>query len=60
MYDPQIGFALESPIIPNGLTEFTCMSNYTPSQISKIPYDSYDRMIQILIKKKEREKTDVL
>lgn len=59
MYDPQIGFALENPEIPNGLTEFTCMSNYTPSQILSIPYVSHECMTQILIKK-EREKTNVL
>ncbi|CAF1076010.1 unnamed protein product [Rotaria sp. Silwood1] len=41
-FDPQIGFALENPIIPKELTEFTCMSNYTPSQISRIPFDSFD------------------
>jgi hypothetical protein len=26
--------------------EFTCRSKYTPSQISKIPYDSFDRRIR--------------
>lgn len=41
-FDPQIGFALENPVVPNSLNEFTCMSNYTPSQVSRIPYDSSD------------------
>ncbi|CAF3221282.1 unnamed protein product [Rotaria socialis] len=41
-FDPQIGFALEHPNIPKTLSEFSCMSNYTPSQISKVPYDSFD------------------
>ena len=48
-FDPQIGFALINPTIPNSLTEFTCMSNYAPSQISRVPYDSFDRMIRKLI-----------
>ncbi|CAF0895692.1 unnamed protein product [Adineta ricciae] len=41
-FDPQIGFALENPTIPISLNEFTCKSNYTPSQKSRIPFDSYD------------------
>ncbi|CAF1068038.1 unnamed protein product [Adineta steineri] len=41
-FDPQIGFALENPTIPNSLIQFTCMSNYTPSQISRIPFDTFD------------------
>ncbi|CAF3375104.1 unnamed protein product [Rotaria socialis] len=39
-FDPQIGFALENPTIPNGLTDFTCRSNYTLSKEVKIPFDS--------------------
>ena len=42
-FDPQIGFALEGIIIPNSLNEFTCKSDYTPSQSSKIPYEATDR-----------------
>ncbi|CAF0830837.1 unnamed protein product [Adineta steineri] len=41
-FDPQIGFALENPTIPSVLPYFTCMSNYTPSQQSKVPYNTYD------------------
>jgi len=31
------------------------MSNYTPNQISKIPYDSFDRMIRKLIRQKKKK-----
>ena len=33
------------PNIPKTLLEFTCMSNYTPSKISIVPYDSFERKI---------------
>ncbi|UJR28562.1 hypothetical protein I4U23_009795 [Adineta vaga] len=41
-FDPQIGFAIENPKLPTALNGFTCMSNYTPSQISRVPFDSFD------------------
>ncbi|CAF1023509.1 unnamed protein product [Adineta ricciae] len=41
-FDPQIGFALENPTIANSLNQFTCKSNYTPSQQSRVPYDPSD------------------
>ncbi|CAF4671196.1 unnamed protein product, partial [Rotaria sp. Silwood2] len=43
-FDPQIGFALENPTIPDTLTYFNCMSNYTPSEESKILFDSLSRI----------------
>ncbi|CAF4523047.1 unnamed protein product [Rotaria sp. Silwood1] len=43
-FDPQIGFALENPTIPDTLTYFTCVNNYTPNEESKIPFDSLSRI----------------